>query len=155
MAVRTRQSNCYPVEHYAAWTQDKPKHAALFLLGGFRRKPNASRYPRGSNLHRGCSPHWRCPGASNTTASTVFQAWAALRTCPGRVSDRQDAAHRRVGANPIPPGNRPTSGAAFEAPAHPPLGPRATDAIASSGLSLGERHSSIPGLSTVTSTISV
>jgi MOSC domain-containing protein YiiM len=26
---------CYPVEHYAAWTQDEPKHAALFLPGGF------------------------------------------------------------------------------------------------------------------------
>jgi MOSC domain-containing protein YiiM len=26
---------CYPVQHYAAWTQDEPEHAALFLPGGF------------------------------------------------------------------------------------------------------------------------
>ena len=26
---------CYPVEHYAAWIQDEPEHAALFLPGGF------------------------------------------------------------------------------------------------------------------------
>jgi MOSC domain-containing protein YiiM len=26
---------CYPVEHYAAWTHDEPKHALLFTPGGF------------------------------------------------------------------------------------------------------------------------
>ena len=26
---------CYPIEHYAAWTQDEPEHAELLLPGGF------------------------------------------------------------------------------------------------------------------------
>ena len=26
---------CYPLEHYAAWIRDEPKHAALFIPGGF------------------------------------------------------------------------------------------------------------------------